>query len=120
VIGVFKRNAQNIKTFILPKLLYRFQPNTAQRKGHKTCFAEAKISAKKIQDGGRRPSLKPKNCLISQGFGTVTHSEYLDHKIHSNLNKKISIELNNSSNSHAIHGSADVRDICNNSHDSNS
>jgi len=30
-IGVFKLSAQNIKTFILSKILQRFQPNLAQR-----------------------------------------------------------------------------------------
>ena len=30
-MGVFKPNAQNIKTFILSKVLQRFQPNFAQR-----------------------------------------------------------------------------------------
>ena len=30
-IGVFKPNGQNIESFILSKLLHRFQPNFAQR-----------------------------------------------------------------------------------------
>ena len=58
-IGIFKLNAQNIKTCVLSKLLHRLKPNFAQwQRPPKYTSRVVQTGIQQIQDGGRPPSWK--------------------------------------------------------------
>jgi len=80
-IGIFKLNAQNIKTCMLSKLLHRFKPSFAQlQRPPKYTSWVVQTDVQQIQDGGRPLSWKIKNghisampWPISTKFGKMTH-----------------------------------------------